>query len=225
MIPVLTIRPQPGASRTVKAGADLGLDITAFPLSEVHALEWQAPEPHDVDALLVASANVFAHGGPQLELYRDKPAYAVGPVTARAAQRAGFTVQLAGSEGLQHLLDQITHRPARLLRLAGQRHLPIDPSTDVTIITAEVYGLRDLPMPAAMADLLRQGSLVLLHSAGAAEHFRGECERLWLDLSRIRLAAFGPRIAEAAGAGWGEVRWADQPANGALLDLAAQMCQ
>lgn len=225
MIPVLTIRPTLRAQNTLAAGAARGLEIASFPLSQVIPLEWTAPDPAGVDALLVGSANAFRHGGPQLARFQGKPVYAVGPATATAATKRGFRVRLAGDGGLQAVIDQVTHRPVRLLRLAGQRHVPINAPDGITLSTVEVYRLEDLPMSDAMADLLRAGALVLLHSAGSAEQFRSQCQARSLDLSAIRLAALGPRIAEAAGEGWGAVRWPDQPANGALLDLAADMCQ
>ena len=87
-----------------------------------------------------------------------------------------------------------------------------------------VYAARPKPMPAELADCLREGAVVMLHSVAAAEHFRAECERLAIDPARIRIAAFGPRIAEAAGAGWGAVRAAERPEGGALLALARDMC-
>jgi uroporphyrinogen-III synthase len=225
MTPILTIRPQPGARHSVAAGRARGLEITAFPLSVVQQLDWIGPDLAEVDALLVGSANAFRHGGTQLARYRDKPAYVVGPATAREAASLGFRVQLAGEGGLQALLDKVQQRPVRLLRLAGQRHVEITAPEGVALTTIEIYAVHDLPIPDAMAEILRSGATVLLHSAGAAEHFRNQCLAQGLDLARIRLAALGPRIADAAGAGWGRVGWCDAPESGALLDLAADMCQ
>lgn len=224
MIPVITIRPALRSARTVKEGAAAGLAIQVFPLSEAHPVDWSGPDPRGIDGLLVGSANAFRHGGKELARYAGKPVFAVGPATARAAQRAGFLVRLAGDGGLQAVLGLIRERPARLLRLAGARHVPIDPPHDIVVTTCEVYAVETLPMPDSMAAVLRDGAVILLHSAGSAEHLRAECERLGLDLSRLRLAALGPRIAAAAGPGWGVVRWAEQPADGALLALAADMC-
>jgi uroporphyrinogen-III synthase len=71
---------------------------------------------------------------------------------------------------------------------------------------------------------LGEGALVLLHSAAAARHFAAECERLAVQRGAIRLAALGPRIAEAAGAGWADVRSATEANEPALLALARDMC-
>ena len=68
------------------------------------------------------------------------------------------------------------------------------------------------------------GALVLLHSAATARHFAEECDRLGVPRARITLAALGPRIAAAAGAGWGAVHIAPQPDEAALLQLAFDLC-
>ncbi len=106
-----------------------------------------------------------------------------------------------------------------------ERHVEIAVPEGVALTTITIYAMHDLPMPETMARQLAEGALVLLHSAGAAEHFRAQCIAHGLDLTRILLAALGPRIAEAAGAGWGDLRWPEKPSSGALLDLAADMCQ
>lgn len=205
-------------------GQRRGLAMHAFPLSQPASVDWRGPDPATVDALLLGSARAVAFGGPGLAQYRGKPVYAVGPTTAKLAVQAGFAVQQAGSGGLQDVLDRITARPLRLLRLAGTRQVTLEPPAGIAIITCEVYTMAELPMPDPLADLLGGDAIVLIHSAGAAEHFRAECRARQLDLSRIRLAALGPRIAAAAGDGWGEVRHAATPADGALLALAADMC-
>ncbi|MCL6249647.1 uroporphyrinogen-III synthase [Altererythrobacter sp. KTW20L] len=193
-------------------------------MSHAVPCDWSGPGPSTVDALLLGSGRAIALGGPELQKYREKPVYAVGRATGRMAQEAGFRVQAIGAGGLQQVVDAIDSRPLTLLRLAGSRQVEVEPPQGVTVVTHVVYAIEDLPMPAQMAVLLGGGALVLLHSAGAAEHLRAECGRLGIDLSQVRLAALGPRIAEAAGDGWGEVRWASSPSDAALLALAADMC-
>ncbi len=226
MTRIITIRPEPGASSTVQFAQQVGLTVEAFPLSHVEPRSWDGPAPDAIDALLVGSANAMRMGGPQLEQYRDKPVFAVGDNTANEVRKAGFKVELAGDGGLQRLLGMIERRPVQLLRLAGARMIELNAPDGITVQTRVVYEAPDLPMPDALVEALRSGeALVLLHSAGAAEHFRAECLRLGLDLSAIRIAALGPRIAEAAGEGWCELRHAAKPANGVLLALAKEMCQ
>lgn len=224
MIRCIAIRPEPGASTTVEAGVEQGLNIQAFPLSRIVALPWDEPDRATVDALLVGSSNAIRHAGVGLEAYIDKPVFAVGEATAKAARARGLHVEMVGEGGLQRLLDAISGRPLRLLRLAGERNVPLDLPEGISVATRLLYKAEDLPMPGALVSALGEGALVLLHSAGSAEHFRAECERNCIDLAHVRLAALGPRIAEAAGEGWGEVRSASQPQDAMLLALAAQMC-
>lgn len=224
MIPVISIRPRHGGELTVAEGRSRGLAMHGFPLSQPAPVDWRGPDPATIDALLVGSARAIALGGPGLALYRTKSVYAVGPATAKLAHAAGFTVEQAGTGGLQEVLDRIVRRPLTLLRLAGTRQVALDPPAGITIVTCEVYTMQDLLLPEPLAELLRGGAIVLLHSAGAAEHFRAQCLAHKIDLARVRLAALGPRIAAAAGDGWGEVRYAATPADGALLALAADMC-
>lgn len=225
MIPVITVRPLEGAASTVNHGAARGLTIQAFPLSEIRPVAWEAPPPETIDALLLGSANAVRQAGPQLELYVGKPAFVVGPATADAAREAGFEVALVGQGGLKELLAQMPGRALTMLRLAARRHLEVPLPRGVTVETRIAYHAADVPMGQVLADLLREGALVLLHSAGSAEHFAAECDRLGIDRNRIRLAALGPRIAEGAGTGWATLRSAAQPRETELVALAAQMCQ
>ncbi len=222
---IITIRPEPGASATVEEARERGLQVSAFPLAEIRSLEWAGTDPAADDALLIGSANAIRHGGEELRKYLGSPVYAVGERTARRARRAGFRVAMTGQGGLQHVLNAMPDQDMHLLRLAAARRVPLDLPPGKTMETCVVYEALDLPMPDAMQDALRGEALVLLHSAGAAEHFRAECMRLDLAISRVRIAALGPRIAEAAGPGWAEIRHPSKLEAGALLALAAEMCQ
>lgn len=220
---VLTIRPYPGGEATVAAGREAGLMIDAVPLSEIGPLAWQAPSPDGFDGLLLGSANALRHAGEALDALGGKPVYAVGEATAAEAQADGFPVAMIGRGGLQALADTLSP-PLRLLRLAGAEHVPVTPPAGVEIETRAVYENAPLPLPPELAQRLREGALVLLHSAAAARHFAAECDRLGVPRDAISLAALGPRIAAAAGEGWRGVRAAAEPREGALLALARQMC-
>ena len=219
---VIAIRPEPGCSATVEAGRERGLAIEGHPLFDIRPLAWEPP-PETVDALLLGSANAVRHGGPALAAFRDKPVYAVAGATAAAAEAAGFTIAAAGRGELQALLSTLAG-PLRLLRMTGAEHVPLTPPAGVEIITRIAYESVPLALSQALAGKLGKGALVLLHSAAAARHCAAECARLGVRRSTIRLAALGPRIAAAAGEGWGDVRSAAEPSEAALLALAVQMC-
>jgi uroporphyrinogen-III synthase len=221
---LLALRPEPGLSATLAKARALGLSIDGLALSEIRPLAWDCPDPATIDGLLIGSANAFLHGGAHLARLTGKPVYAVGEASADAARAAGFTVAMVGSGGLQGVLDAIPS-PMRLLRIAGEEHVPLTPPAGVTI--AEVIAYRSIALlldPAA--PLLASGdALVVLHSAATGRHFAAECDRLGLARESITLAALGPRIAAAAGSGWRAIRTAPRPDEASLLELVSDLCQ
>ena len=221
---LIALRPEPGLSATLDKARAMGLAIDGVALSEIRAVDWDCPDPAQFDGLLIGSANAFLHGGPQLALLKGQPAYVVGAATADAARAAGFAVAMTGSGGLQGVLDAIAP-PARLLRIAGEEHIPLTAPAGVRFTEVIAYRSVTLPLDPA-APLLAEGdALVLLHSAATARHFAQECERLALDRSNITLAALGPRIAAAAGDGWRAVHTAARPDEAALLAMARELCK
>jgi len=208
---------------TVQAGNDAGLAIEAHPMFEVAAVEWRLPEG-PFDGLLIGSAKALRLAGPQLASLAGTPVYAVGETTAAAAWERGFTTAAIGGGGLQSVLDDLTGNRLRLLRIAGEAHVPLTPPGGIEIVTAVAYRAQAKPLPPALAESLGAGALVLLHSAEAARHFAAEVDRAGLARSQIELAVLAPRIAEAAGAGWANVGTARQPNDPALLALAREMC-
>ncbi|MCJ2188987.1 uroporphyrinogen-III synthase [Novosphingobium beihaiensis] len=224
-LPVLVLRPEPGAAVTVEQARAMGLDAHAFPLFAVRPLPWQPVPREDVDALLLGSANALRHGGGALALYRELPAYAVGEKTAEAAREAGLNVIATGKGGLQPLLDQLRPGHRRLLRLAGRERVDLAIPAGIAMITREVYASEALPMPPCLATRLAAPALVLLHSGEAAAYFAQLCRTAAIDHGKVRIAAIGPRVAARAGSGWAALRNADRPSDAALLALAAQMCE
>lgn len=223
MIPLIIIRPEPGCSATTSAAREIDLAAHGFPMFQITAKNWEAPAPYSFDALLVGSANAVRHGGTGLAQYARMPAYVVGEATAAAARSAGFIIAKIGSGGLQAVLDKAVH--PRLLRLAGEEHIALEPPQGITLTQRVVYASQPLPMPAELAELLASPAAIMLHSVAAARHFTAECERLGVDRSQLTLAMIGPRVAEEAGLGWRHSACAAEPSDNALLALARQLCQ
>ncbi|MEY4721487.1 MAG: hypothetical protein RIQ46_1212 [Pseudomonadota bacterium] len=221
MIPLIVIRPEPGCAASLAAARAMGLEAHGFPLFSIAALPWQAPPAESFDAVLLGSANALRHGGAELAACRGKPAYAVGEATAAAARAAGLDVVATGRGGLQGLMPRLDPAHRRLLRLCGQERVALEPPPGVSIVERVVYASEALPLPGALAELLRRPAVVALHSAEAARHFAGLCA----DRGPVRLACIGPRVSEAAGTGWAAVEAAPVPDDAALLALAARMCQ
>ncbi|EJU12366.1 uroporphyrinogen-III synthase [Sphingomonas sp. LH128] len=222
---ILILRPEPGASSTLAAARERGLEALAFPLFAVRPLAWEPVARDAIDALLLGSANALRHGGPQLAAYRGLPAYCVGETTAQAAREAGMEVAATGHGGLQNLLGVLQPGHRRLLRLAGRERTALDVPGDIAIVTREVYASEALPASPALIAALASPALALLHSGEAALRFAQVCNDARIPRGRIRLAAIGPRVAARAGEGWAQVRSAARPDDAALLALAQQMCQ
>lgn len=223
---VLVLRPEPGASTTAALATELGLDPVLAPIAGVEPAAWDVPDPAHFDALLIGSANAVRHGGAGLAALRDLPALAVGEATAARLREAGFTVRETGTGGLQPLLDALAGDPSirRLLRLAGEAHVPLDMPDGVSMVTRIVYRVAYHSLSAEAVAAIGQGAIVLLHSGEAAGHFAAECDRLGLARGTVRVAALAPRIAEAAEQGWGALAIAPVTSDRALLELARDMC-
>ncbi|MED5544421.1 MAG: uroporphyrinogen-III synthase [Pseudomonadota bacterium] len=228
-LPVLILRPQPGAQASLEAARKLGLAAEAYPLFEVRPQAWEAPACDDIDAIVLGSANALRHGGGTLEAYRGKPAYAVGQKTAEAARAAGLDVVCTGRGGLQSVLNTLAPEHRRLLRLAGRERVALHLPEGVTMTTREVYASEALPAPEALrqrlCDMSQGAVLVLLHSGEAAVRFEDLCREWGLATGAIHLVAIGPRVSARLHSPWGSVRCAPEPSDAALLALAAQMCQ
>ncbi len=225
MIPLVVIRPQPGCDATVAAARAMGLPARAFPLFAVHACAWELPDPADFDALLIGSANAIRLAAKELAGLRHLPVLAVGETTAQVARDAGFTVAETGAGGMQALLCGLGARYPRLLRLSGRERIALVAPAGVTIAERTVYASESLAMPDGLREVLAGNCVVALHSAGAARRFAQVCDASGIDHAGIALAALGPRIAQAAGEGWSDVRSATSADDPALLALAAGMCQ
>lgn len=224
-LPLVAIRPEPGLSATLARAQEMGLEVIGHPLSAAVPCIWSVPDHTDFDGLLVGSANVFRHGGGQLDQLRHLPVLAVGGATAHAARNAGFSVAIEGKGGLQQILDGLDDTPRHLLRLSGEAHVPLHIPDHVQLTETIMYRMQHIAIDQEISDIFRNGACVLLHSAGAAEHLGQEVDRLNIARGNIHLAALGPRIAAAAGTGWGKVQAAIRPEDGELLALARDMCQ
>lgn len=219
MKPLVVLRPEPGATATCAAAIQAGLQPLAIPLFAIEPVAWGAPDPKAFDGLLLTSANALRHGGADLGKVRGLAVFAVGEATAAEAQNAGFTVRFTGSGGVDDLLGDIDSR-LRLLHLCGEQwRRPAAPRPSVTHLP--VYRAAELPAP----DLSRiSQAVVAVHSPRAGARLAQLAGQLGIDTSATALVAISGEAARAAGIGWGQVVTADAPDDGALLALAARLC-
>jgi uroporphyrinogen-III synthase len=141
---ILVLRPEPGASETVRKARERGLDAIAVPLFEVESVEWRVPDPADFDGLLLTSANAVRHAGASLTAVKSLPAYAVGAATADAAREAGFSIAQVGSGGVDQLLASLDPG-LRLLHLCGEDRTESEANQTITPIV--VYRSRAVDAP------------------------------------------------------------------------------
>ena len=214
---VLVLRPEPGASATVKRAKERGLDARAIPLFEVNPVQWDVPDAGSFDGLLLTSANAVRHSGEQLKELRGLPVYAVGEATAEAAREAGFDVASIGEAGVDRLLGSI-ESDLKLLHLAGEdRRTPEDARQEIRSITVYRAQARD---EADLRDV--GGCIALIHSPRAGRRFAEFADSA--AKGSIAIAAISEEAADAAGNGWATVESAEMPSDEALLALAERLC-
>jgi len=222
---LVIIRPEPGGSKTAALAENAGWQVIKQPLFNIEPLLWSLPQSKDYDAMMIGSANALRYGGNTVDALKNLPVYAVGDTTAQVAKNKGFTVAHIGSGGLADSLPQLEQDKRRnVLWLSGHDYVPL-PQHRLLIQRIEVYASRALPMPDNLQAQLSDPAIILLHSARAATHFRTECEAANINIANLSIACFGPRVAEAAGAGWAQISTAKNHSDKALLAVAQQLCK
>ena len=213
MSQVVILRPEPGASATLARATTAGIEAVAIPLFAIAPVEWVAPAASDFDALLLTSANAVRHGGDQLAGLSALPTYCVGEATAVAARDAGFAVAGAGAGDAAALVEHVP-RGLRLLHLAGRDHRAMAGVSAIIVYDSVIID----PPPSLEA---LGGSVAMVHSPRAGARLAELIEAR----GNIKIAAISEAAAAACGSGWREVAAISAPGDGALLALAAALCQ
>jgi uroporphyrinogen-III synthase len=220
VIPTLAVlRPEPGNAATAARATAAGFAVLRLPLFEIVPLAWDAPDPHDHDALVLTSANTVRHAGAGLHDLIRLPVVAVGEQTAIAARAAGLRVAVVGSNDAAALAGLLAQRGFdRALHLGGRDHISMaDPARTIAVYASEPIAIE----PARVRDLA--GTIALLHSARAAERLAAVIDRVGIARGEIAVAAFSPAIALAAGLGWKAVATAATPSDAALFAAIAAL--
>lgn len=211
------LRPEPGASATLRRAEKAGFEAFALPLFRIEPIGWRLPESGDFDALLLTSANAVRQAGGQMGPLRHLPVHAVGEATARAAHEAGLAIASVGHGGVEALLASLP-ASTRLLHLCGEhRHSPAPGSQ--AVVPVPVYRSIPIPAPAGLERL--KGAAALVHSPRAGRRLA----ELVKQRADIAVLAISPAAAEACGGGWRAVLAAEQPTDAAMLSLAGALCK
>lgn len=217
---IVVLRPEPGATQTVKRARDRGLDAVAVSLFVTVPLDWRAPEASGFDALLLTSANAVRLAGDQLIDLRGLPVHAVGQATADGAREAGFDIASSGEAGVERLLGSL-EPDLKLLHLCGEDRTPNGDARQ-KITAVPVYRSEAIePGPEVQQ---AEGAIVLIHSARAGSRFAELVDAQKVDRAACIIAAISTSAAEAAGSGWHRVEHAEQPTDDALLALVERLC-
>lgn len=166
---VWVTRTAPGASRTAARLTDLGLEPVVAPLLEVRLIPQGAPDLSAVAAVAFTSRNGVAAFAALTSL-RDRPVFAVGDATARAARDAGFAeVRSAAGDldALARLIRTVWTDPEAVLLHPAAR----EPAGDLAAAVCAAATVRGL----AVYDVIDTGAAppeafdaVLVHSPRAA---------------------------------------------------------
>ena len=210
---VVILRPEPGASATLARATAAGIDAVAIPLFAIRPVDWVAPDASDFDALLLTSANAVRQGGDQLAAFRALATYCVGEATAVAARDAGFAVAGTGAADAAALVKRVP-QGLRLLHLAGRDYRAMAGVSAIIVYASVIID------PPPSLDALK-GGVAMVHSPRAGARLAELIEQR----SDISIAAISEAAAAACGSGWREVAIISAPGDGALLALAAALCQ
>ena len=216
MIPLLIVRPEPGANATAARAGKLGLEAIVRPLFAVVPIAWDAPALHAFDCVVLTSANAPRLAGAGLQSFAKLPAFAVGAATAAAAEAAGFETVVTTQGDAESVFEAVqAHGLSRPLHLAGRDRTP-SPALPFDVTVRVVYAAE-----AVDADLPPPPSVVLLHSVRAATRFA----ELTVARTAIDVIAISAQVARAAGPGFRSVSVAVTPDDAGMLALAAGLCK
>ena len=221
-LPLVILRPEPGASETEARAQALGLTTIKLPLFKVAAEAWEAPPASTFDALLLTSANAARLGGAGLAAYAGLPCLAVGEATAAAARKAGIDPVWVGPDNGASALSEAAARGwTSLLWLCGVQHSPLA-HPGITLSIMPVYSAHAVESAnAARTAAFAHPAIILLHSQRAGWALAD----MAIDRQRFGLIAISAGVAAVAGEGWAWVHWPELPRDQDMLELAATLCQ
>jgi uroporphyrinogen-III synthase len=223
MLPLIIVRPEPGASATAARAATLGLNPRTIPLFDIVPQAWHLPDPGHFDALLLTSANAVRHAGPALAALAHLPCHSVGPATTAAAQEAGLSRVVTGDSGAQAVVDAMTARGARaILWLSASARTRIVAPPPARITAIATYSAMAIAEPAGWREAIAGPAVIMLHSVRAAQR---TAQLVGPMAKHLTLLAISAAVADAAGPGWRLRAIAERPGDTEMLAMARQLCQ
>ena len=231
-MPVLIVRPEPGASATARRLRDMGYVALVAPATIVEHMPCRSPAADRLQAVLLTSAAALPALG---EKFHHLPVFAVGDATAAAARAAGFATvaSAAGDASALTVLAIAQLRPdAGSLLFPGAALLAADivrplRAAGFRVLRRIVYRSRPAPsLPAEALAALAAGEIshALFFSPGSARAFRAlvrlERPEVVLHCTQTEALAISPATAAAlAPLQWRRIRVASRPNQDEVLAL------
>jgi len=223
MMPLIVLRPEPGASTTVARAEMMGLAVRRHPLFTARTLDWSPPPADQFDALLVTSAQTARLAGPALDRYDALPIYAVGEPTAAALRSQGFSDIVAGSTDGTAIAARMAADGHRvILHLAGETVATIEPGP-LTINRVAVYTMVETKVGDPLLADIAEGAIILVHSPRAGARLAQLVPPALRAMSHV--IAISPAALDASGEGWTSGAAAETPLDDRVLALAARLCE
>ena len=174
-MPVLILRPQPGADEMAAQLTREGFAPVLAPIFEISTLGISLPQLSGFSALIFTSANGVRQFA-QLSSARNLPVLAIGPRTAQSARDAGF-IEVQHFAGDRAKLMAALQRDASYLHLHGS-HQAGDLSAEaeksgIICQSLAIYRSQAIDsLPAAACDFLQKpDGIITFFSARAAQVF------------------------------------------------------
>lgn len=200
--------------------------VLHLPMQVISGIDF--PVPTQIDAVIFTSANGVLHSA-KANIKRSIPVFAVGQATAKAAQQAGFFNITVGPSTAKELVPLILQQCEALslhtiIHFSGQ-HIAFDLVAALQhqqLDAKRVICYQAMAKPNSFANYQPlSGDIVLFHSAKALEAFENQVHDTGNDclLAEMICVTLSERIAQASGANWERVYWAEQPTEEALVSL------
>nr|WP_316656739.1 uroporphyrinogen-III synthase [uncultured Gellertiella sp.] len=230
---VIVTRPEPSARATVEKLRALGHDPVLLPLFRAEHLPGAVRDALSIPAggLIFTSAEAcraLAATNGDLRTLRDKPVYAVGQSTARAAAKLGFRMVVTGNgdgAALAARIENAERSDLPLVYIAGE---PRSPELEITLAARKIpfrtvvaYKMSALAHPAHdVAATLATAEAILLYSAGTAKRLLDLAGPDPAALAGKSVYCLSPSIARAFAAPQGTLlHVAETPDEACLLAL------
>lgn len=228
---VLVTRPEPGATRTVRALETLGFEPLKLPLQETRSLAVDVDAiPAGAAATAIPSASAIRHAPRGLiARLEDLPCFAVGAATAKVARQAGFRdVREAAGDAESMAGMVIAARPAgTVVYLCGKVRRSVFEDrlarAGLPVATVETYDTTALSHDTETAARALGHAPVghaLVYSANAAELLAQlmKKEGIGVLLRDTTLVCISARVAETFPQSGHKILVAAEPSGEALLN-------